>query len=239
MKKMRKRGVGSVIAGVLVLVLGVALTPARAELSLKILTGQYSPHLRAVNEEFDEYWNNRWGTDFGFKAGPIYGLALGYDVGPRFKIRMEGQSFESKTSDTYRKYTWEDSLGVWEGHQHEDHKLTVIPVTVLGIYKSSPFYIGGGVGSFSSKLEWAKKYDEYLNGSWMDSRSENKSDSDSPAGVVLLTGLSFGGKPFSLNLEARYIMLAKAKLKVNCHTWETEVDLGGLQLSVLAGGTFR
>jgi len=235
---MRKKTVESVIAGVLVLVLGVASTPARAGLSLKILGGQYSPHLRKMNEEFDEYWNNQWGTDFEFKAGAIYGLALGYDVGPRFKIRLEGYSFESKTGDTYRE-SWEGSLGVWEQYIHEDFKLTVIPVIVLGIYKFSPFYVGGGVGSFSSELQSPWEYDEYLNGSWMGSYSGSKSDADSPAGLVVLAGFSLGNNPVSLNLEARYVMLAKAGLEVNCHDWDTEADFGGLQLSLLAGVTFR
>ena len=235
---MRKKTLESVIAGALVLVLGVASTPARGELSLKILGGQYSPHLRKMNEEFDEYWNNQWGTDFGFKAGAIYGLALGYDVGPRLEIRLEGHSFESKTGDTYYD-SWEDSSGLWERYYHDDFKLTVTPVIFSGIYKFRPLYVGVGVGSFSSKLQWVGGYDEYLNGSWMDSYPEGKSDSDSPAGLVVLAGLSFGDKPISLDLEARYVMLAKAKLIVNCHTWDTAVDLGGLQLGVLAGVTFR
>jgi len=33
-------------------------------------------------------------------------------------------------------------------------------------------------------------------------------------------------------------MLAKGKLEVNCHTWDTEADFGGLQLGVLVGVTF-
>ncbi len=81
---MSKKIVESVVAGLLVLVLGIASAPARAEFSLKILRGQYSPDLRKMNEEFDEYWNNHRGTDFGFKAGVISGLALGVNVGPRF-----------------------------------------------------------------------------------------------------------------------------------------------------------
>jgi len=238
---MRKKTVESVVAGVLVLVLGVASAPARAELSLKILTGQYSPHLRKMNAEFDEYWNNRWGTDFGFKAGAISGLALGYDVGPRFEIRLEGYSFESKTGDTHHHESWEDPLGVREGYEYEDFKLTVIPVIVSGIYKFSPFYVGAGVGSFSSKLQWTWEYNEYLNGFWMDSYSDSggNSDTSSPGGLVVLAGFSFGDKPVSLNLEARYVMLAKGKLEINCHTWDTEADLSGLQLSLLAGVTFR
>jgi len=235
---MRKKTVAYVVAGVLVLVLGVAPAPARAELSLKILTGQYSPHLRKINAEFDEYWNNHRGTDFGFKAGVLSGFALGCDAGPRFEIRLEGYSFESKTGDTYRE-SWEDSLGVWERYIHEDFKLTVTAVIVLGIYKFSPFYVGAGVGSFSSELQSPWEYDEYLNGSWMGSYSGSKSDADSPAGLVVLAGFSLGDKPVSLNLEARYVMLAKGELEVNCHDWDTEADFGGLQLSLLAGVTFR
>jgi len=235
---MGKKTVESVIAGALVLVLGVASTPARAELSLRILGGQYSPHLRKMNEDFDEHWNNERGTDFEFKAGAVYGLALGYDVSPRLEIRLGGYSFESKTDDTYYD-SWEDSSGFWEHYHHHDFKLTVTPVIISGIYKFSPFYVGAGVGSFSSKIQWVGEYDEYLNGSWWNSYSDSKSDRDSPAGLVVLAGFSFGDKPVSLSLEARYVMLAKAKLEVNEHTWDTEADFGGLWLSLLAGVTFE
>ena len=238
---MSKKTVGSVIAGALVLVLGVASAPARGELSLKILGGRYSPHLRKVNEDFDENWNNQWGTDFGFKAGTIYGLALGYDVGPRLEIRLEGYSFKSKTDDTYYD-SWEGSSGFWERYHHDQFRLTVIPVIISGIYKFPPFYVGAGVGSLFSKNHWVGGYDEYLNGSLMDSYSwpkSGKSDTNSPTGLVVLAGFSFVDKPISLSLEARYVMLAKAKLQVNCHTWDTEVDLSGLQLSLLAGVKFR
>ena len=234
---MGKKTVESVIAGVLVLVVGVASTPTRAEFSLKVLGGQYSPHLRKINEELDEIRNNRWGTDFEFKTGAIYGLALGYRVGPRLEIRLEGYSFESKTSDTYYD-SWEDSSGLWEDYYHEHFKLTVTPVIFSGIYRFSPFYVGVGVGSFSSEQQWIQEYEEYLNGFLIDSSSWPKSDTDSPVGVVVLTGFSFGDNPVSLNLEGRYVMLAKGKLVVNCHTWDTEADFGGLQLTLLAGVRF-
>jgi len=235
---MREKIVKSVIAGVLVLFLGLVSTPARAELSLKILGGHYNLPLGRINEDFDEHWNNQWGTDFEFKAGAIYGLALGYDVGPRFEIRLEGYSFESKTGDTYYN-SWESESGLWEHYHHDDFKLTVTPVIFSGIYKFSPFYAGIGVGSFSSKLQWVGEYDEYLNGSLSDSYTLGMSDSDSPAGLVLLAGFSFKHKPVSLNLEARYVMDTKAKFEVRWwDTWDTEVDLSGLQLSLLAGVTF-
>ncbi len=235
---MRKEIVGSVVAGVLVLALGVASAPARAEYSLKILRGQYSPHLRKINEDFDKHWNNQWGTDFEFKTGAISGLALGYNVGPRFEIRLEGYSFESKTGDTYCK-SWEDSSGLWEYYYHEDFKLTVAAVIFSGIYKFPPFYVGAGVGSFSSKQQWVQEYNGYLNGFRVDSYSWGKSDTSSPGGLVVLAGLSFGYKAVSLNLEARYVTLAKGKLEINCHTWDTEADFSGLQLSLLVGVTFR
>jgi len=235
---MRRKIVESVVAGLLVLVLGIASAPARAEFSLKILRGQYSPNLRKMNAEFDQYWNNDWGTDFELKAGAISGLALGFNVGPRFEIRLEGYGFQSKTGDTHR-WGWESWLGVSERLQHEEFKLTVTPVIVSGIYKFSPFYVGAGVGSFYSKLRWVWEYDEYLNGFWMGSASGSKYDTDSPVGLVVLAGFSLGNKPVSLNLEARYVMLAKGELKVNCHSWATEADFSGLQLSLLAGVTFR
>jgi len=235
---MRKKIVESVIAGVLVLVLGVGSTPARAGLSLKILGSLYNLPLGRINGDFDEHWNNDWGTDFEFKAGVIYGLALGCDVGPQFEIRLEGQYFESKTGDTYYN-SWQGSSGFWEHYHHDQFRLTVTPVIISGIYKFPPFYVGAGVGSFFSKLQWVGEYDEYLNGSLWDSYSLGMSDTDGPIGLVILAGFTFGGRPVSLNLEARYVMLAKAKLKMEYwDTWDSEVDLSGLQLSLLAGVKF-
>ncbi len=236
---MRKKIVEFVIAGVLVLVLGVASTPARAELGLKILGGWYSPHLRKMNEDFDEHWNDDWGTDFEFKAGGVFGLTLGYDVDPRLEFRLEGYSFESKTGDSYYN-CWNDSLGFWEHYHHDDFKLTITPVIVSAIYKFPPFYVGVGAGSFSSKLQWVGEYDEYRNGSFWNSYSLGMSDRDSPGGLVVLVGFSIKDKPVSLNLEARYVMLAKAKFEMEWwDTWDTEADLSGLQLSLLAGVKFK
>ena len=237
---MRRKAVECVIAGVLVLVLGVASAPARAGLSLKILGGQYSPHLRKINEEFDKYWYNRYGADFALKAGAIYGLAVGYDVGPRFEVRLEGHGFESKAGDTYYN-SWESSEGFWEHYHSVDFELTVTPVILSGIYKFSALYIGVGIGSFSTKLQLVGEYDEYLNGSLSDSYSLGMTDRDSPAGLVLLAGFGSRGKGVSLNLEARYVMSPKAKLEVDYWdtTLDTEADLSGLQLGVLAGVTFK
>lgn len=212
-KKMRKKIVGFMVAGALVLVFGLASTPARAELSLGLVGGYYSPNFGQVNDDLDEV-NDLLGTDVGFKAGMMYGLALGYDLPARFGLRLEYNSFESKTSDVlYVDPTARVDL---------EYKLTVTPISLALTYGFSPFYVGAGVGSFSTELQW---------GFLVDSVFIGVSDSDSPTGLILLAGFGFGAEPIFLNLEARYIVGTKAKLEDAV----TEVDLSGLQLSLVAG----
>ena len=208
-KRMRKKIVGFMVAGVLVLGLGFISTPASAELSLGLVGGYYSPNFGEINDDLDEV-NDFFGTDLELKAGMMYGLALGYDFPPHFGLRLEYNSFESKTSDTVLP-------GV-----DLDFELTVTPVILSLLYGFSPFYVGAGVGSFSTKLKWG-----YL----FDSTALTMPDSDSPTGLVLLAGYGFGGEPIFLNIEARYVVGTKAKLE----DAGTEVDLSGLQLSLLAG----
>jgi hypothetical protein len=198
---MRKKITGFMVAGILVLGLGFASTPAQAELSLGVVGGYYSPNFGKIN---DDYLAGL-GTDLEFKAGAMYGLVLGYDLGSRFGLRLEYDSFESKTSDEER-----------------DFKLTVTPMMLSLTYGLSPAYIGAGVGLFSTELK-----DTYGD-------SESDSDSDSPTGLVLLGGFGFGDRPIFLNLEARYVVGTKPKLE----DFGTEVDLSGLQLSLLTGFKF-
>ena len=212
-KKMRKKIVGFMVAGILVLVFGLASTPARAEWSLGLGGGYYSPNFGKVNDDLDEV-NDLLGTDLEFKAGMMYGLALGYDLGSRFGLRLEYNSFESKTSDVL----WADPTT----RVDLEYKLTVTPLSLALTYGFSPFYVGAGVGSFSTELEW---------GLLADSVFVSVSDSDSPTGFILLAGFGFGSPPIFLNLEARYIVGTKAKLE----DADTEVDLTGPQLSLLAG----
>ncbi|MFQ6067575.1 MAG: outer membrane beta-barrel protein [bacterium] len=129
---MRKKMVGFIIAGMLVLVFGLASTPARAELSLGVVGGYYSPNFGKIN---DDYLAGL-GTDLEFKAGAMYGLVLGYDLPARFGLRLEYNSFESKTSD-----------------EEQDFKLTVTPMMLSLIYGFSPAYIGAGVGLFSTEFK--------------------------------------------------------------------------------------
>lgn len=228
---MRKKIVGLIIAGILVLVFGLASTPARAKLSLGVVGGYYSPNFGKINDEIGDcgWWNNYYGShfEFEFKAGMIYGLALGLDLGPRFGLRLEHNRFESKTSDNYRYY-W----GAWETNWDEDFKLTVTPVILSLLYGFSPFHIGAGVGSFSTKVKNTWEWGDSLGGFLVNSGSGAFSDSDSPIGVVLLAGLGFERDPVFLNLEARYVVGTKAKLELG--EWHTEVDLSGLQVSLIA-----
>jgi len=227
-RKMRKKIVGFMIVGMLILVFGLASTPARAELSVGLVGGYYSPNFGKINDEWDEM-NDLLDTDLGFKAGMMYGLALGYDLPPRFGLRLEYNSFESKTSDTW-SFAWDS----WEYRSALDVKLTVTPVILSLLYGFSPFYIGAGVGSFSTKVKSTWTFEEYYDGILEDSESDSASDNDSPTGLVLLAGYGFGGEPVFLNLEARYVVGTKAKLE----DFETEVDLSGLQLSLLGGFKF-
>jgi len=212
-KKMKKKIIGFMVTGMLVLVFGCVSTPARAELSLALVGGYYSPNYGEINDDLDEM-NTLLGTDLEFKAGMMYGLALGYDLPARFGLRLEYNSFESKTSDVL----WADPTTRID----LEYKLTVTPLLLSLTYGFSPFYVGAGVGSFST---------EYQYGVLIDTTLISESDSDSPTGLVLLAGFGFGGEPIFLNLEARYVVGTKAKLE----DADTEVDLSGLQLSLLAG----
>jgi len=231
--KMRKKIIGFMVAGALVLVFGLASTPARAELSLGVVGGYYSPNFGEINDDLEEL-NDYYGTDLEFKAGIMYGLALGYDLPGRFALRLEYNSFESKTSDTLYDSWWDAWGFLWEEYTDLDLKLTVTPVILSLIYELSPAYIGAGVGSFSTKLKGTGEWEEYWEGFLWDTDSWEDSDSDTPTGLVLLAGFGFGGEPVFLNLEARYIVGTKAKLE----DLDTEVDLSGLQLSLLGGFKF-
>ena len=227
-EKMRKKIVGFMIAGMLILVFGLASTPAKAELSLGLVGGYYSPNFGKINDDFDDM-NAFLGTDFEFKAGMLYGLALDYGLPPRFTLRLEYCSFESKTSDDY----WVGS-SLFGTHWEDDYKLTVTPVIFSVLYSLSPAYVGVGLGSFPTKLKNDWEWEDYFLGFVVDSSSGSFSDSDTPTGFVLLGGFEFGGESPFLDLEARYVVGTKAKLE----DWHTEVDLSGLQLSLLAGFKF-
>lgn len=226
---MRKKIIGFIIAGTLILGLGFVSPPARAELSLGVVGGYYSPNFGKINDDFFQFVNDLFGSDFEFKAGMLYGLALDYGLPPRLTLRLEYYSFESKTSDDY----WDGST-LFGTHWDEDYKLTVTPVILSLLYSLSPAYVGLGLGSFPTEVKNDWEWEDYFLGFVVDSGSDSGSDSDTPTGLVLLGGFEFGGESPFLDLEARYVVGTKAKL----NNWGTEVDLSGLQLSLLAGFKF-
>ena len=211
-KKMRKKIVGFMVTGALVLALGLVSTPATAELSLGLVGGYYSPNFGKINDDLEKI-NTALGTDLEFKAAMTYGLVLGYDLGPRFGLRLEYGSFESKTSDTVPDTTPEELV---------DFKMTVTPLLLSATYGFSPFYVGAGVGSFATKVDFDIHVGPFV---------MPLSDSDSPTGFVLLAGYRLANKPIFLNVEARYVVGTKAKLE----DAGTEVDLSGVQGSLLVG----
>ena len=207
-KKMRKKIVGFIIAGILVLVFGLVSTPARAEVSLGLVGGYYSPNFGEINDYLADYY----GTDLKFEAREMYELAVGFDVTPHFRLRLEYQDFQSKTRgtethfDSYSWYKW---------------TLTTTPLILSAIYRAIPFYMGAGVGSFPTRVEV--------------SGTQIGSDRDSPIGFVVLAGLEFMGEEETfLNLEARYVS-AEADLD----EFGTKVDLSGFQVCVTTGLKFK
>lgn len=223
---MVRKMVGFIIAGAFVLVLGFTATRATAELSLGIAGGYYSPNFGWINNYYFDSFNDWRGTHFKFKPAMMYGLALGYDVTPYFRLRLEYNSFKSETSDDF----WDYSALPWATYYDSDFKLTVTPVILSGIYRFSPFYIGGGVGSFSTEFKDAYVYEDYLDETLIKRGSRSYSASDSPLGVSFLGGFEYGNKGFSVALEARYVV-AEADLK----DWlqDAKADLGGFQVSAV------
>lgn len=237
MSMQKKQMVKCLSVAVLVLVLAVVSASARAELSLMVSGGHYNPVFGEINRDFDEYWNNHWGHNLGFKSGMSYGLVLAYSM-KRFELRVGGYWFESRTGEIY-DHSWSGTEGLWEHYHRDNFRLTVMPVVISGIYKFRRFYVGGGFASFCTEIEWKGEYDEYLNGSHVASYTLPYSDRDNPIGPVLLMGLSLGGSSFFCNLEAQYILDTKAELTLDWWpTYDTEVDLSGLQLSLQVGVRF-
>lgn len=227
-EKTREKAFGFIVAGVLVSVFVFASIPAQANFILDV--GYYDLRFGKINEYFDEK-NDFLGTDFEFKPGMMYGLGLRYEVTPHFRLILEHSLFESQTSS-----------GCWVGQDPDYwsgvYKLTIAPVVLSGTYKFSPFYIGAGVGSFHINFIYTHTYKDYQLGDLVNTDSESGSDNNSSASFVLLAGFEFGDRPIFFNLEARYIVDTKGKLELGWLNTETEVDLCGWQVNLLAGFNF-
>jgi len=232
-EEMRKKIAGFMIAGVLVLALGLVSIPAQAEWTFGPVGGYYSPNFGPINEELDEH-GDLYGTDFAFEAGMMYGLALGYNGNSHFGLRLEYNSFESKKSDDFWSHSVEYS-DYWD----LDLSLTVTPVILSGIYRFFVFYIGAGVGWFPTEIKVTGTLESYqagvlyYGGPVLDSRSA------SAIGILGLAGLEYRGGWFFGGLEARYIV-AEGELE----DWDlqqildSKIDLSGFEACVTAGFRF-
>ena len=222
----KKMGFIGIVALVSVLMFG--MVPAQAGLlSIGGMAGYYNPNFGEINDDLFEEINALTGMDLKFKGGLAYGLAVGYDISPNFKIRGEYNTFTSKTSDSY---LYDFGLG----EEKWEFKLTTTPIILSGIYRISPDiplcpYIGAGIGYFDTKISCKGK--KYFLGMLVDEYSD--SDKDKPIGYQVLGGVEFGGEGFSLAAEARYI-IAEAEME----DWGTKVDLGGLFAGLIASIKF-
>jgi len=259
-EKMRKKIVGFMIAGVLVLVLGFISTPARAEMNLGLGGYYYAPGFGEINDTLGDV-NDYYGTDLEFKGGGMYGLWVGWDITPRFGLRAEYDSFRSETSgtgdhlDIYYWFSdyWRDYY-LWYYETLETKiTLTITPIIFSGIYRFPPFFVGGGMCLIPTKAEasgiltedYYYDYYDYWYGEWYGpywlegySYDLTESDSDSPIGPVVLGGVELVGgenKGAFLNVEVRYIS-AEANLSVD--GVDTKVDLSGFQAGVSGGFEF-
>lgn len=258
---MRKKIVGFMIAGVLVLALGFISTPARAEINLGLGGYYYAPGFGGINDTLGDV-NDYYGTDLEFKAGGMYGLWVGYDVTDRFGLRLEYNSFKSQTSGTgdyssglYYWYSdwWYDYYYSYYETLNTKITLTITPIIVSGIYRFPPFFVGGGIcfiptkaeasGTLTEDIYWYAHdwWWDYLYGPyWLEGYSYDltESDSDSPIGPVILGKVELlGGENNGafLNFEVRYIM-AEATLSVD--GVDAKVDLSGFQAGVSGGFEF-
>lgn len=257
---MRKKIVGFMIAGVLVLVLGFISTPARAEINLGLGGYYYAPGFGEINDTLGDV-NDYYGTGLEFKPGGMYGLELGWNVTDRFTLRLGYNSFKSQTSGTgdhldinywYSDYWCDYYLWYYETLA-TNITLTITPIIFSGIYRFPPFFVGGGMCLIPTTCEgsgtwtedyyyeyydwwWGEWYGPYwLEGYWGDYL---ESDSDSAIGPVVLGGVQLVGgenKGAFLNAEVSYIM-AEANLSID--GIDAKVDLSGWKAGVSGGFEF-
>lgn len=255
---MRKKIVGFMIAGVLVLALGFISTPARAELKIYLGGYYYIPGFGEINDDLGDV-NDYYGTELEFKAGGIlYGGGVEWDVTPRFRLRAEYDFFRSETSGTgdhldinyWYSTTWYDYYLWFEETLDTKITLTTTPIIFSGVYSFPPFFVGGGMCYIPTKYEvsgtltediyydyydwwWGEWYGPY----WLEGYSYDltDSDSDSAIGPMVLGGLEIlgGNNGAFLNVEGRYFIA-----EANLDKFGTKVDLSGFQVGVRGGFEF-
>lgn len=171
------------------------------------------------------------GSKFNTNRAIGIGATLEMPVSSRITLGLGINTYGLQTSGTLYDYYVDDWGFLWEQYIDKNWELRVRPVIFFGTIRLSPAYVGMGVGIFPTwfKVDWEREV--YVDGILVDTASGSGSDRDSPIGLVLLIGYQVGGKRIFFNLEASYIVGAKANLE----DFGTEVALGGLQVSLRAG----
>jgi len=207
---------------------------AQAGLKMSVNAGYYSPNYGQINEELSAA-KVETGMDLRFDSGVFFGLSIAGEVGDKLEVRLEYDSFSSKTkdsysySDTFEGITYREDITV-------ELELSTTPIILSLIYNFSPGaslspYAGVGLGIFSSKLSSKTVCKYYENGELVDVEPPYEySDDDSPMGFLVLAGVQ---KDVTENLifrgEVRYI---SAKATFATEVESVDCDLSGFMGSV-------
>ena len=224
---MKKKLVGFLGTGALVLVFGLLLGSAQAALNFGGLVGWYNPNFSELNDYLDSSAPPEWGIDLEFGGKMLHSIAVEYEITPNFKFRGEWNNFNAGTSDR-------GGRGMF-GYRAE-YKLNVNAYTFSGIYTASPPrpvfpYIGAGLGQFMTKFQW-EETESYTGTPWLNSTG---SETEGLMGFQVLSGVGFQTGTLLLWGEARYIS-AEVEIK-NFQSHDRSVsgitiDLSGLFLNV-------
>ncbi len=224
---MKKKLVGFLGTGALVLVFGLLLGSAQAAFNFGGLVGWYNPNFSELNDYLDSSVSPHWGIDLEFEGRVMYGVAVEYEITPNFKLRGEWNSFNADTSDRGGR-----------GHfgYSAEYKLNVNAYTLSGIYTMSParpvfIYVGAGVGEIMTKFQW-EEIELYTGSPWLASTG---SETEGLMGFQVLSGVGFQTGALLLWGEARYVSAQVEMKNFQSHDGSVSgitIDLSGLFLNV-------
>lgn len=215
-----------VIGGVSVLAAFLFSLPACADLTLGALAGYYVPNLCGIR---DAGGGNSDSLPARFQPGIMYGLTIGYDVNPHFRLRLEYDYFESESIDDHL----EGSVHSLAGGSDSSSRLAVGSLILSGVYKFRlfglpVFYTGIGAGLFSSK--YSSVHQHHLETVSLKSSLVGSSSRDDSMSGLAFAGAEYTGDRFFVGLEIRYIIV-----EMYPQDRFTKADLGSLQICLTAG----
>ncbi len=223
---MRKMIVPAVIGGALVLVPFLFSPPVRANLTLGALAGYYVPNLCGTT---DTGGSNSNTAPARFEPGIMYGLVVGYDPNPHFRLRLEYDCFQSEPRDDYL----EGSVSPLAQGYDSDSRLAIWSLILSGIYKFRlfgipHFYAGIGGGPFSAR--YPSPHQHHLETPLVRSSLASSSGGDAAMCALAFAGAEYTGDKFFVGAEIRYIVV-----ETYLQDRLTKADLGGLQVCLTVG----